>query len=71
MSEARAALVRALHRGVNYSSEAHDLINAYAHELAEKQRAAEAQWRQSGYAGTRSKGWLIDLIDPEVLNSGG
>lgn len=42
----------------------------HAHELAEKQRAAEAQWRQSGYEGTRPKGWLIDLIDPEVSTDG-
>jgi hypothetical protein len=50
--------------------EVEDLIDAYAHELAEKQRAAEAQWRQNGYEGTRPKGWLIDLIDPEVSTDG-
>lgn len=42
--------------------ELHDL--EHAHALAEKQRAAEAQWRQSGYEGARGKGWVIDLIDP-------
>jgi hypothetical protein len=40
-------------------------------ELATKQRAAEAAWRQSGYAGTRSKGWLIDLIDPDITDQQG
>jgi hypothetical protein len=42
-----------------------------ARELATKQRAAEAAWRQSGYAGTRSKGWLIDLIDPDITDQQG
>ncbi|MFC8490705.1 hypothetical protein ACFUJU_07845 [Streptomyces sp. NPDC057235] len=42
------------------------VLGMHAHELAEQQRAAEAEWRLSGYEGARRKGWLIDLIDPEV-----
>lgn len=56
--------------GDDYVRHAGKLIDACAHELAEKQRAAEAQWRQSGYEGTRPKGWLIDEIDPEVSTDG-
>lgn len=73
MSEARAALVRALHRGVNYSSEAHDLINAYAHELAEKQRAWARQTVGGGAVGAvclKAIDGAADLIDPEVSTDG-
>jgi hypothetical protein len=44
------------------------ILDRYAREMAAKQRAAETSWRQSGYAGTRGKGWLIDLIDPDITD---
>jgi len=55
--------------------EAHRMLDAYAHELAEKQRAQRAPaavLAVMGYAAIwrQAVDSSADLIDPEVLNSG-
>lgn len=44
-----------------------DLVGAYAHELAEKQREAIRKTDDPVFYEGEA-GWLPDLIDPEVAN---
>jgi hypothetical protein len=51
--------------------EAAELMNGYAHELAERQRAVDFDWHEEDAAGAyRAREHLADLIDPWPSNPG-
>lgn len=69
-SELYAALMHGGPHSPDRSEKASMLIDAYAHELAEKIRAG---WDETRGATQASKvmAFAADLIDPEVSNNGG
>ncbi|MFF9002626.1 hypothetical protein ACF1GW_35615 [Streptomyces achromogenes] len=65
-SERRRITARLLQAGLNRWS-IEEMLNAFAHELAEEQRAVDFDWYEEHAEGAvMARDYLADLIDPSM-----